>query len=148
MSQEQQEQGLMLGDRINWPYILGMSILKVDETIVKYEGAQSEQEVREAVLSLYDKIPEAWTANDEKWKKDLEEAIEEIEVDDRNIWCGVRVGEPKFRKEEKINPHRLLRACVNVFNRRGLLSKTIFQEVMIPKPEDFEEKDNGNNEDR
>jgi len=140
MSQDMQDQGLMLGDRINWPYILGMNVLKVDDAIVKAEGHQSEQQVREAALALYDKIPDAWVAKDTKWKDDVAEAIVTVEVDDRPLWCGVRVGKPKFRKEDKINPHRLLRACVNVFNRRGLLSKTIFQENMVPVPSDFEEE--------
>jgi len=138
---EQQDQGLMLGDRINWPYILGLCTLKVDETIIKYEGAQSEQEVREAVLAVRDKIPDDWIKNDKQWDEDMEKAIIKVKVDARRLWCGVRVGKPKFRKEEKIDPHRLLRACVNVFQRRGLLSKKIFQEVMIPTPEDFEEEE-------
>lgn len=139
MSQDQQDQGLMLGDRINWPYILGMNVLKVDDAIVKAEGHQSEQQVREASLALYDKIPDAWVAEDSKWKADLENAIVTVEVDDRPLWCGVRVGELKTRKEERIHPHRLLRACVNVFNRRGLLSKTIFQEKMVPDPDTLKE---------
>lgn len=139
MSNPQEEQGLMLGDRINWPYILGMSILKVDEAIVREEGNQSEQQVREAVLSVYNKIPDAWVENDVKWKEDIAEAIITKKIDDRPLWCGIRVGKPKWKKEEVINPHRLLRACVNVFQRRSLLSKTIFQEQIVPVPEDLKE---------
>lgn len=139
MSNPQQEQGLMLGDRINWAYILGMSILKVDEAIIMEEGSQSEQKVRESVLAVYDKIPDAWIEHDQKWKDDITKAITEVKVDDRTLWCGLRVGKPKWRIEEKIHPHRLLRACVNVFNRRSLLSKTIFQEQIVPTPDDLKE---------
>lgn len=145
-----EEQSLMLGDRINWPYILGMTILKVDETIVRKEGSQSEQQVRESVLAVYDKIPDAWVKTDKQWKKDIDEAIKEIDVDVRPVWGGIKLSEeycrnngiPITEKKEKIDPHKLLHACVNVFQRRSLLSKTIYQEVMIPRPEDFEEKEN------
>lgn len=136
MSEDQQNVGLMLGERMNWQYILGVNVLKLDDSLVREEGFQSEQQVREAVLSLYDKIPKAW--KDDEWNKDMEEAFIEVTIDLRPIWCGVRVGEPKFRKEKKVRPHRMYRAIVNLFNRRGMLSKRIFQENMVPTPEQLE----------
>ena len=134
-----QEASLMLGDRINWPYILGNGVLKFQESIIKVEGEQSEQQVREAALSLFNSIPDAWVKADDKFREDLKEATEEVEVDARPVWCGVRVGPKKVRVEEKINPYRMYHACVNVFQRRGLLSKTIYTEKIVPEPEDFEE---------
>lgn len=130
----------MLGDRLNWPYILGNAVLNFHNSIIKIEGAQSEQEVREAALCLYNSIPSAWVKVDKQFEKDLKEAIKEEKVDVRKEWCGRKVGKPKFEKQEKLDPYKLYHACINVFQRRGLLSKTIFTEKIIPTPEDFEDE--------
>jgi hypothetical protein len=52
-----------------------------------------------------------------------------VEIDDRAEWCGKKVGAPKIRKEERLNPWRLYHTCVDVFHRRNLLSKPIFTEI-------------------
>lgn len=141
MSQNTQEQqSLMLGARINWPYILGTGVIKFQNSIVKIEGQQSEQETREAALALFYSIPEAWIKSDEEFKAELKKAVEKQKVDVRKEWCGHKVGPPKFKTEKTLNPHKLYHACVNVFQRRGLLSKTIYLEKMVPEPEDFEKK--------
>ena len=136
--QSSQEQNLMLGDRINWPYILGQGVINFQTSIIKVEGEQSEQEVREAALCLYNSIPDAWIKADKEFEKDIKKAVQTRKVDARKEWCGKRVGKPKFEKEDFIDPYKLYHACVNVFHRRGLLSKTIFTEKIVPGPEDFE----------
>lgn len=146
-NQPQEQQGLMLGDRINWPYILGSGVLKFYEAIIREEGNQSEQQVRESALTLYHSIPSQWVKKDDQFKKDVKAAFEKKDVDVRKIFQGRRVGKPKFKKEEVLDPYRLFQACVDVFQRRGLLSKTVYTEKLVPEPEDFEEKDaNTNNE--
>jgi len=134
------EETLTLGGRINWTYILGRATLKYLETIVKAEGLQSEQEIREAALVMSTLIPDAWIKADKKYSDDKEKAIEKRQVDVRKEWCGQKIGEPKFETEEVVDPYKLAHACVNVFQRRGLLSRTIFSEKIVPTPEDFEEK--------
>jgi len=143
MSEQQSttEQSLMLGDRINWPYILGNAVINFHGSIIKVEGEQSEQEVREAALCLYNSIPKAWIKADTEFAKELKNAITKKEVDVRKEWCGKKVGKPKLEKTEHIDPYKLYNACVNVFQRRGLLSKTIFTEKIVPDPEDFEEQE-------
>ena len=136
--QSSQEQNLMLGDRINWPYILGQGVINFQTSIIKVEGEQSEQEVREAALCLYNSIPDAWIKADKEFEKDIKKAVQTRKVDARKEWCGKKVGKPKFEKEDFIDPYKLYHACVNVFHRRGLLSKTIFTEKIVPGPEDFE----------
>jgi len=142
MSKEQrtQDQNLMLGDRINWPFILASSVLRFQEAIVKVEGEQSEQEVREAALFLRALIPDQWIKGDEAWEKELKEIVTTTEVDTRKEWCGKKVGPPKYVLKEDVDPYKLGHACVNMFHRRGLLSKTIFTEKIVPDPEDFEEQ--------
>lgn len=136
-----QEQSLMLGDRINWPYILGMGVVNFQNSIIKVEGEQSEQEVKEAALCLYNSIPSAWMKADIEFDKDVKEAIKKRKVDVRKEWCGKKVGPSKFENEEYIDPYKLYHACVNIFQRRGLLSKTIYTEKIVPDPEDFEPKE-------
>jgi len=118
---------------------LGNAILNFHNAIVKPEGLQSEQEVREAALCLYNSIPTQWIKVDTEFAKDLKTAVTKREVDARKEWCGQKVGKPKFEKEEIIDPYKLYHACINVFQRRGLLSKTIFTEKIVPAPEDLEE---------
>lgn len=144
MSNQPEEQSLMLGDRINWPYILGNGVLKFQDAVVKVEGEQSEQEVRESALALFNSIPEAWIIKDKQLREDLDNAIIKRKIDARKEFCGVKIGKPKIVEVSELQPYRLYHACVNVFHRRGLLSKTIFTEKIIPEPTDFEEEDTEN----
>ena len=95
--------------------------MKFEEAIVKVEGLQSEQEVKEAALCLFNLIPTIW--HDEDFRKDVKNAKTTIKVDVRKEWCGKKVGEPKFEDEEKIEPYLLVNACVNLLERRELLGK-------------------------
>lgn len=126
---DMQQFQLTLGDKVNWPFILGNMILKFQQAIVKVEGEQSEQEVREAALCLFNSIPASWKTKDKEFQKDLEKATVKRKIDARNIWCGKRVGPPKFKREEIIDPYRLFHACVNIMDRRGLISKKNVSEV-------------------
>lgn len=135
----QSQDGLVLGDRLNYPYILANAILNFHNAIIKTEGMQSEQEVKEAALCLYKSIPGAWIKTDSEFKKEVDAAITQKDVDARKEWCGMKVGAHKTVSEEVIDGYKLYHACINVFQRRGLLSKTIFTEKIIPDPSDFEE---------
>lgn len=125
-----EEQGLVLGDRINWAYILATSVMNLHAAIVKVEGEQSTQEIREAVLAVFNSIPTAWVVADDQFREDLGKCFDISEVDNRREWCGLKVGAFKIRKEECLNPWRLYHTCVDVFHRRHLLSKPIFTEIM------------------
>jgi hypothetical protein len=139
---DQQEQGLILGDRINFPYILANSILKFHEAIGQPEGSQSEQEVRERALLLFNSLPDAWIIRDKELSYDLSHVHEEIETDGRREFMGRKIGKPKIRVEKLLQPYRLYNSCINVFQRRGLLSKTVYSENLVPTPESVEEKEN------
>jgi hypothetical protein len=114
---------------MNWAYILATAVMNLHTSIIKVEGEQSEQEIREAALAVFNSIPTAWVVADEQFRKDLEKCFDSVEVDDRREWCGRKVGAPKIRKEERLNPWRLYHTCVDVFHRRNLLSKPIFTEI-------------------
>jgi len=139
MSEMQEQSNLMLGDRINWTYILGLTTVKFHEVDVRDEGLKSEKEVLEAAKIIWKSIPDAWLIEDENFKADLEKAKRTRKIDVRKEFCGVKVGEPVYQEEKYFDALDLYHACVNAFNNCHLLTKTIFQEQMIPTPEDFEE---------
>ena len=118
---EPQLPSLTLKDRINYPYILAGALLKFQEAIVKVEGQQSVQEVTEASLCLYNSIPSSWY--DEDFQKDMKKVYDIIKVDMRREWCGRKVGQPQFKKEKRINPYKLYLACVNLLDRKDLLTR-------------------------
>lgn len=125
-----EEQGLVLGDKINWAYILAQAVIALHNALLQEEGSQSEQKVREASLAVFNSIPTSWVKTDPQFAEDLKNCFDVVETDDRNIWCGKRVGSPKIRKEEKLNPWRLYHAAVDVFDRRNMLSKPVFTEIL------------------
>lgn len=128
MSQDQ-EISLTIGDKINWPYILANAVLKFQESIVRPEGQQSEQQVREAALVFYNTIPSSWLEEDEQFQEDLKKVFLKKKIDTRTIWCGVRVGKPKFEEGEIVQPYRLYNACVDVLERRGIIGKKIWKQI-------------------
>ena len=124
---------LTIKDKINFPFILGNAILKFHEAIIKAEGFQSEQETREAALVLFNSIPDSWRLSDEQFDKDLKKAVIKTKEDARPIYCGKRVGKPRYKTVEVIDPYKVYHACLNVMDRRGLLSKSAKEEIIDDK---------------
>jgi hypothetical protein len=121
---------LTLKDKLNWSYILGVAVLNFHNSVIKVEGEQSEQEVREAALCLFNSIPASWRADDQLLEQELKEAIKIRKVDVRNTYCGRRVGKPRYEDEEYIEPFKLYHAVINVMDRKGLLSKMQRTEII------------------
>jgi hypothetical protein len=137
MSDQQEQQNLTVGDRLNFPYILASEWMKLNQAMVKEEGQQSDQERTEAVLSFESSIPNMF--KDEEYRMERAKAVTEILLDERKLWCGRRIGSPKFKEEERINPFILKQALVNLLQRNGYLSRIIYTEKIIPEPIDYEE---------
>lgn len=129
-SKQYESQGLTLGDRLNYPYILANAILSFETAIVKNEGEYSEQEIYEASQGLYYLLPRAWSVKDNQFEKDIEEAKYIQLIDNRKFWCGRRIGKPQWREVERFNPYKLFHASINLLNRRGMLSKKKIYEIM------------------
>jgi len=123
MSQSNAFPSLTIKDKINWPFILGDMVLKFHEAIVKVEGEQSEQEVREAVLALNASIPTSWKESDPSYRTEASKAVIKRKIDVRKEWCGHKVGKPKYEREEIIDPYRLFNCIVDLLDRRGLISR-------------------------
>lgn len=135
----EENQSLVLGDRLNWAFFLGSGVLKFLESIIREEGNLSEQQVREATLAIFDMCVSDWV--DERFQDDLKKCQDEIEVDDRKEFCGMRVGKKKSHLEHKINPHRLAHAVYDLWYRRNLLNKPVWTEVFTGRHYVGQEKD-------
>lgn len=128
---------LALRDRMNHAFLLGMGILLFQKTTTNAQN--TEGVVRETVMALFDIIPEVW--HDDEFMDDIKAARSEQVVDVRPDFCGVKAGaewcekngmEP-FRRTVVYNSHLLMKACVNLLQRRGLLSRKIFKEIFTGK---------------
>jgi len=126
MSEGEFEAQLTLKDRLNFPYLLANQILTFQKAILNLEF--SEREIREAIEGFVNLIPETW--KDEKWIKEIEEAKTEEEVDMRKEWCGRKIGEPKIEKRESFNYYKMFQACINLLDRKKMLSRTVLIEEL------------------
>lgn len=143
---DQQELSLTIGDKINYPFIIANILLKIQEVLIKPEGMQSEQQVRESVLTLYNSIPSSWYTEDNQFTDDIEKAVIVTKVDTRVLWCGVRCGSLEDhppREETTVAPYRMYHACIDLLDRRGTLSKKMWKQI-DPFIKWVEERD-GNN---
>jgi len=125
--------GLTIRTRINIQYLLGQGINSFQKAIVKQEGVQSKQEVMEAAIGLFEMIPDQWRIADATFQKEIKEAIIVKKIDTRKKWCGVPTGQTKFKLIKQFNPYRLFHLCMNLFARRGLLARTIYEEIATGK---------------
>lgn len=135
----EETQSLVLGDRLNWAYFLGSGVLKYLGSIIREEGDLSEQQVRESTLAIFDMCVSNWV--DKQFQEDLKKCLEEVEVDDRKEFCGMKVGKKKIRIEKKIDAHRLAHAVYDLWDRRNLLSKPVWTEVFTGRKYKGKEKD-------
>jgi len=141
MSQEQTvEPTLTLKDRINYPYILANTILAIHKMMLNPDFTIAD--FSEAIQSFLDQLPNSWQETDKKWKKALKNAMTKRKVDVRPKFCGI-VASEQFCKAHGVNPftekeeydyHKLYHACIDLLDRRGLISKKTFTEVMTGKP--------------
>lgn len=131
---------LTLGDRINYPYLMGEAIRTFLQTTVKAEGEESPQEILNAALNCLGLIPDGWRI-DKEFETDLKRALIITRADSRKSWCGVRVGSPNYSTKITLRPDKLFHAVINLLQRRGLMEKTIFREIFTGKVTKKEEKE-------
>jgi len=135
--------------KLNWPLILGLAVIKLFDALTQEEGFQSPQKVREASLAVLNAIPTSWVSDDSQFAADMKRVIIYEKLDRRREWCTRKVGKAicihlndgtdcpqceKFEgcheREERIEPWRLFHSAVDVFDRRNLISKPVFREIL------------------
>jgi tRNA splicing ligase len=136
---------LTLKDRIPHPYILANQILTIQRAILNLEN--STQITQEAVEGLIHTIPDLW--KDDQYKKDLKEAYKEEDIDIRPQFCGNKAS-LTFCQKHKIETVKKritlqywqgLQACINLLDRKGMLSRKTYMEMMTGIPASEGEED-------
>jgi hypothetical protein len=139
---------LTVKDRLNFPYLLANQILTFQQSLI-VEG-DTEYRSQEALKGLVNMIPVAW--KDPQFHEELEKAVKKVKIDNRPVVVkGIRMNEETCKKlgvkpytiEKEVDYYKLFQACMNLLNRRGLLSKlhrievlegVDFDTVEIPPP--------------
>lgn len=127
MSDKSSEASLTVKDRLNFPYLLANQILTFQRSILNLEF--SAREIRESIEGFVHLIPVEW--KDEEFNTDIENALIKQAIDIRPEFCG-STATLEFCKENGIEPYKyketfdyymMFQACINLLNRRGMLSK-------------------------
>ena len=145
---KENEAPLTLKDRVDFPYILANQMLTFQKALLAEEF--SEREIQETILGFVHVIPDTW--KDNEFRKELEVAEKKVKVDKRPfVVPSVRLSEelclelgvPSYVEETEVNYFQYFQACINLLQRRGLLTKihrvemlegVDFDTVAIPPP--------------
>lgn len=118
---------LTLKDKVNFPYILANQMLTFQRALLALE--YSEREIRECVEGFVSLIPSEW--KDDTFNDALDKSLIEKKVDVRPRFCGQaaslevckELGVPAFKIEIKVDYYDRFAACIDLLNRRGLISE-------------------------
>jgi hypothetical protein len=142
-SQHSEIISLTIRDRVNFPYILASQLLTIQKAMLNSseDTEVSRREIEESIMGLVHVLPKVW--KDEEYYKDEELAKKKVKVDVRPDWCGLKAsikfceehGITAYEEVEMVDPYRMLNACVNLLERRGLISKQTSLEIFPPKEE-------------
>lgn len=125
-------------DRIPPAFILTRAITKVQDSFLTGD----QYIVEEAIMGLEDLI-DSERLRDEKYEDEVQNCTYSTTVDVRPKDCGVRLSK-EFCKEHGIaitaemdqsDPHMRLHAAINLFSRRGMLSKMPLKDILFREKE-------------
>lgn len=128
MYREEELPSLTIKDKMNYAYLIASQFLTIQKAILNKEF--SEREIKEAVQGLVEMIPDSW--KDDSWEKDVKKAEKEIIIDHREYWCNVLqsvksyvdfYGKSPFETVIEYDPSKLFHACVNLLDRRGMITR-------------------------
>lgn len=149
------QRGLTIKERLDYQYILTFQIL----SLVKARSGETFdiEQVREIIRGMLDSIPKLW--HDEKFQKELKEAIIKEKVDMRPSFCGIKptieickkLGVKSFVETEVYDYNKLFHAIINLLQRMHMLSKIQRVEELVEieeiertsKSEDIERRFSG-----
>jgi len=126
--QKSEEAQLSIKDRLNFPYILANQIMTFQKSILAEE--YSEREIEEAITGFVHLIPDGW--KDDKFKKDLKKATKIKRIDKRPQIVGSvkmsaatceQLGIKPFEDKKVFDYYRMFQACINLLDRKKLLSR-------------------------
>jgi len=124
-----QDSNLIIGDRLNFPYIIGLALIQYINCRNKPDKEFSPEQVKESALAVSKLIPPEM--EDKKYKEDVESSYTLMKADQRDYWCGHRVGDkPIWKIFKKLDPARLIQSVMSLLHRRKMLGRSIPQELM------------------
>jgi len=123
------------GDKINYAWLIGNQVLTYQKLLgnIKYTDA----ELREVAVGFTDLVVDS--LKDDQWEIDINNAKIIKITDIRPIFCTTPVSIehclrkkiPIYQKTLDYDSHKLIRACMNLFDRRGYLTKKAKIEKML-----------------
>ena len=127
MYEEQQLPSLTIKDKMNYPYLLAAQFLTIQKAILNRE--YSEEEINASILGLVSMIPESWM--DDDWEKQEKDAKITKKIDIRPVFCGIPTsmeyckdnGITIYEEEQTFDYYKLFHACVNLLDRRGIITR-------------------------
>lgn len=144
------EAQLTMRDRLPYHFVLTQMILTFQKAILNIQ--YSAEELREAVEGFVNHIPVQW--RDQEFTQDLQKAQQLVYEDLRPVFCGVSAdrdyceaqGIPISRLVRTFDYFKVFNAVVNLLNRRHMLLKPQYKEIMtgikaIPEMEPFLEEE-------
>ncbi|MCJ7761054.1 hypothetical protein MUP59_07955 [Candidatus Bathyarchaeota archaeon] len=144
------EAQLTMRDRLPYHFLLSQMILTFQKAILNIQ--YSAEELREAVEGFVNHIPTLW--RDPEFTQDLQKAQQLIYEDLRPMFCGVpadreyceEMGIPTERLVRTFDYFKVFNAVVNLLNRRHMLLKPQYKEIMtgikaIPEMEPYLEEE-------
>lgn len=133
---------LTIRDRMNFPYLLANQILTIQKAMLNSSDNSeiSRREIEEAMQGFVQLIPEVW--RDEEFYKEYESAKVIVTHDKRPIVAGkIRLAESvckelgiePYEQEETYDPYKLFHICINLLERRGMVSRQTYTEKIPSK---------------
>ena len=129
---------LTIKGKVDFPYLLARQIITYQQAILNTE--HSEREIQEAIAGLVEMVPNSW--KDSEWEKEIKEAEVEEQVDVAPIVAGnIRMNEatckelgiPKWKIVKTNDSNKLFHSCIDLLDRRGMLSRVTKIEKMLGK---------------
>ena len=126
---------LTIKDKINYAWLIANQVLTYQKLLqnIKFTDA----ELREVAIGFTDLVVDS--LKDDQWEIDINNAKILILTDIRPVCCTtkasveycVRKKIPIYQKTLDYDSHKLIRACMNLFDRRGYMTKKAKVEKMF-----------------
>ena len=138
MSSKAPQFDLNIRDKLDFPF-------RIDQQIETFQKATlnttfSRREIEESINGLVSLMPTRW--QDDPFKDDIKAAKAKVQKDVRPVFAGVRMNKdlcrerkiPMTKEVEVIDYFKMLRACIDLLDRLGMLSRREFTEAPTGMP--------------
>jgi len=130
------------GERTKFPALKGkVSFEEILHSLIDEITHCEPENLPEFVHRLWACIPNSWQLQDGKFQDEIEEAIQDVQYETPATWCGVVISTDvmasKVETVQEVDWSKVLSACIDLLDRRGLLLEADRMEIMTE--EEFDE---------